>query len=54
MWCGVPNAMLPKGKGHDVYLGVQVNGTEGPPISVISDTLMVCLLLGAQEKGELI
>ena len=26
LWCGVPKALLPKGKGRDVYPRVQVNG----------------------------
>ena len=26
VWCGVPKALLPKGKGRDVYPRVQVNG----------------------------
>ena len=26
VWCGVPKALLPEGKGRDVYLRVQVNG----------------------------
>ena len=26
VWCGVPKALLPEGKGRDVYPRVQVNG----------------------------
>ena len=26
VWCGVPKALLPKGKGRDVYPRVKVNG----------------------------
>ena len=26
VWCGVPKALLPEGKGRDVYPQVQVNG----------------------------
>ena len=40
VWCGVPKALLPKGKGQDVYPRVQVNGRA---MCVVCTRCVVCV-----------